>query len=69
MVSETGISLGNSEGRLWNGNECGKRQGNENLKATIPSKLFDRSKTTEECGIFQLFGYQNNKLCKMDALN
>jgi hypothetical protein len=28
---------------------------NENLKATIPNKKYDRSKTIGECGIFQLF--------------
>jgi len=38
---------GKFEGRLWDGNECGKRQNNENLKATIPSTLYDRSKTNE----------------------
>jgi hypothetical protein len=36
-------------------NECGKKSGNENLKATIPSKDYDRLKTTRECGMFQLF--------------
>jgi hypothetical protein len=29
---------------------------NENLKATIPSTGYDRTKATGECGIFQLFG-------------
>jgi hypothetical protein len=33
-----------------------KNEGNENLKATIPQKSYDRSKTIGECGIFQLFG-------------
>jgi hypothetical protein len=37
---------------LWNGNECGKNKSNENFKATIPSKNYDRIKTTRECGIF-----------------
>jgi hypothetical protein len=37
---------------LWNGNECGKNYGNENLEATIPSTDYDKSKTTEECGIY-----------------
>jgi hypothetical protein len=41
---------------LWNGNECGKNEGNENLKATIPNEKYDRSKGIGECGIFQLFG-------------
>jgi len=31
-------------------------QGEENLKENIPNTDFDRSKTTGECGIFQLFG-------------
>jgi hypothetical protein len=35
------------------GMECGKNEGNENLKATIPNQNYDRSKTIEECGIFQ----------------
>jgi hypothetical protein len=30
--------------------------GNGNLKATIPTTEYDRSKTTGECKIFQLFG-------------
>jgi hypothetical protein len=29
---------------LWNGNESGKNYGNENLKATITNKNYDRSK-------------------------
>ena len=29
-----------------------KNKRNENFKATIPSKSYDRSKTTGECGIF-----------------
>jgi len=33
-----------------------KLQGNENLKATIPTTDYERSKPTGECGIFQLFG-------------
>jgi hypothetical protein len=32
-----------------------QKYGNENLKATIPNTDYDRSKTTGECGIFQLF--------------
>jgi hypothetical protein len=31
-------------------------QGEENLRANISITDFDRSKTTGECGIFQLFG-------------
>jgi hypothetical protein len=30
--------------------------GNENLQATIPSTDYDRSTTSEECGIFHLLG-------------
>jgi hypothetical protein len=30
----------------------GKKQSNENFKTTIPSKKYDRPKTTTECGIF-----------------
>jgi hypothetical protein len=33
-----------------------KNLGTEDLKATAPSKEYDRSKTSGECGIFQLFG-------------
>jgi hypothetical protein len=33
---------------LWNGNKCGKSQGNENLKANIPNTHYDRSKTAGE---------------------
>jgi len=41
---------------LWNGNECGKNKGNENLKARNPNTNYDTSKNTGEFGIFQLFG-------------
>ena len=41
---------------LWNGTECGKNYGNGNLKATILNRVYDRSKTAVECGMFQLFG-------------
>jgi hypothetical protein len=37
------------------GSECEKDQGTENLKASIPITDYDRSKTTRECRIFQLF--------------
>ena len=37
---------------LWNGNECGKNKSNENLKTAMPSKNYDKPKTTRECGIF-----------------
>ena len=29
-----------------------KKKSNENFKVTIPSKNYDRPKTTRECGIF-----------------
>jgi hypothetical protein len=34
----------------------------ENLQATIASTVYDRSKTTGECGIFQLFGVTSYKV-------
>ena len=40
---------------LWNGNVRGKKEGNGNLKATIRSEIA-KSKSTGECGTFQLFG-------------
>ena len=46
---------------LWNGSEHGKNYNNENLMATIPYKDNGKYKTTEECGIFQLFGQNDNK--------
>jgi len=33
-----------------------KKLSDANLKATIPSTDYDRSKTAAECGTFQLFG-------------
>ena len=41
---------------LRNWNECVKNYGNENFRTLIPSTHYDRSKTTGECGIFQLNG-------------
>jgi len=41
---------------LWNENECGKNKSNENLKATISSMDYAKSKTTGECRLFLLFG-------------
>jgi hypothetical protein len=38
-----------------------KNYGYKNLKATVPSKEYDRSKTAGECVIFQLFGQHDNK--------
>jgi hypothetical protein len=37
--------------RLWNGNECRKKEGDVNFKTIISSKTYDRPKTTGECGI------------------
>jgi hypothetical protein len=34
----------------------GKNYSNDDLKATISHTDYERSKTTAECGIFQLFG-------------
>jgi hypothetical protein len=34
-------------------------------KATITNTHYDRSKTVGECGIFQLYGWPDNKRCKM----
>jgi hypothetical protein len=31
-------------------------ENNENFKATTASTNYDRSKVSEQCGIFQLFG-------------
>jgi len=38
-----------------------KNKSSENFKTTIPSKSYDRPKTTRECGIFYIFGYHFNK--------
>jgi hypothetical protein len=35
---------------FWNGNECVENQGNENLKATIPSADYNRLKAAGELG-------------------
>jgi hypothetical protein len=42
-------------GTLWNVYEHRKKKFDENLKATSPADI-NRSKTTGEYGIFQLFG-------------
>ena len=39
-------------GCYMNGNECGINKSSENFKTTIPSKNYDRTRTTRECGIF-----------------
>jgi len=36
---------------LDNGNECGKKSGNENLKTTIPNTYYDISGTMAQDGI------------------
>jgi hypothetical protein len=41
---------------LWNGNECGKNQGDENLKTAMPNTDCGRSKTAGEFGVFQQCG-------------
>jgi RNA polymerase subunit RPABC4/transcription elongation factor Spt4 len=46
---------------LWQGSECGRNQGNDDLNGTIIITDCDRSETTGECGVFQLFGYHDNK--------
>jgi len=55
---------------LWNGNECGgKNWVNENLKATIPSTDYDRSKTAGKCGIFKIFVLRDNERYKVHVWN
>jgi hypothetical protein len=52
---------------FWVGLEVNveKQDGDENLKATVRIADCDRSQTTGECGIFQLFVQLCNKWCKM----
>ena len=38
---------------LWNGNECGKNESNENFKTTIPSKNYDSPKQLENVESFK----------------
>jgi hypothetical protein len=42
---------------LWNGNKCGKPQGNENIKAPVHDADYDRPKTKNNWiyVIFQIF--------------
>jgi hypothetical protein len=47
------IEIGRCYGMEMNVEEI---KGNDNLKATIPSTYYDRSKATGECGTFQIFG-------------
>jgi hypothetical protein len=55
------IEIGRCCGLGWVESGCGKNQG----RATVRTADCDRSKATEECGIFQLFVYRDHKLCKM----
>ena len=45
---------------LWNGNECGgkkkKKKSDENFKATIPSKNYDRPKLLKSAESFEYLG-------------
>jgi hypothetical protein len=41
---------------LWNGNECQKNEGKENLGITDHSADYCGSKGSGECGLFQLLG-------------
>jgi hypothetical protein len=50
---------------LWNGNECGTKQGAQNLEVTN-SNTDDRCKTAGECEIFQLFMITNEARCKWE---
>jgi hypothetical protein len=42
--------------RCWNGIECGKRSGDQNLKATIPSIGYDRPKQPVNVEYYSYFG-------------
>jgi len=41
---------------LWNGNECGENRSNENFKATISSKNYDRPKQLQNVESFKCLG-------------
>ena len=43
------------------------KKGNENVRGIIPITDYNRLETTGECGIFQLCGWHDDKLCKMDT--
>jgi hypothetical protein len=48
--------------------ECGGGSKNSgNLKIKILNPHYDRSKATGEGGMFQLFAYHVNKLCKIET--
>jgi len=48
-ITDTLIEIGGCYGMEMNAE---KNKNNENFKTTIPSKNYDRPKTTTECGIF-----------------
>jgi hypothetical protein len=50
---------------LWNRHECGKNQGDENLKANISNAYYDRSKTA---GNLEYLNYWCSMITK-DAIN
>ena len=37
---------------LWNGSECGEKNGKENLKGIIPIRDYGRLETKGECRMF-----------------
>ena len=41
---------------LWNGNKCIKAEVIKFSKVANPGTDYDLLKTTEKCGIFQIFG-------------
>jgi len=41
---------------LWDGNECGRKKGNENLKTTVGSTDCGRSKTVQNVEYFNCLG-------------
>ena len=45
-------SILTNDGRCTGEIECRKNKISENFKTTIPTKNYDRPKTTRECGIF-----------------
>ena len=53
---------------LENGNECGKNKSDENFKTAIPSKNYDRPKTTNNMESFKYLGSMltNDGRCTFD---
>jgi hypothetical protein len=47
---------------LWNGYECGKNYGNENIKATVPSPDYDRLKKPKTVEYFNYLPRMINKM-------